>query len=342
MFFKVYKNQIPELEININLQKKLIGVDSLFSWCNIINKTSNFDYYIICAIDESEIIGFINFTYVKSRLLGSRLVSQGYSNYGGLNVENYSKETIDGFLLHINKLSKDLNCNVEIRSLDLLDFDNYQVNTDKISFWLDISDTQVTYKNVEYNVRKQINKAKRNNVTVKFGRNELLSEFHTLYSKRMWQLGTPAYSKNFFKNILDLYPENSVIGIAYHNDCAIASLFCTYLNDFAQCPWGAQDLKYSHLSPNYLLYWSAIEFFASQGCKTFDFGRSTVNGAHHFFKKQWDSKTIQLYYLHYSKNNKVIIKRPDKGIFKYLTKIWKSIPFSVSLIISKYVSKYFV
>ena len=45
---------------------------------------------------------------------------------------------------------------------------------------------------------------------------ELLDGFYAVYARNMRDLGTPVYSKRFFRNILEVFPDSTGIFAVYH------------------------------------------------------------------------------------------------------------------------------
>ena len=95
----------------------------------------------------------------------------------------------------------------------------------------------------------------------RFGGEDELESFYKVFSLNMRDLGTPVYSKSFFKNILREFPESSRICTVYTRDGQpAASGFLVGFKDILEIPWASSLRSYNSYSPNMLLYWEVLKF----------------------------------------------------------------------------------
>jgi lipid II:glycine glycyltransferase (peptidoglycan interpeptide bridge formation enzyme) len=64
-------------------------------------------------------------------------------------------------------------------------------------------DEETQWKALDAKVRNQVRKAEKSGLTAMTGHMELLEGFYEVFCRNMRDLGTPVYSKNFFRNILE-------------------------------------------------------------------------------------------------------------------------------------------
>ena len=107
----------------------------------------------------------------------------------------------------------------------------------------------------------------------------------------MRDLGTPVYSKNFFRNILENFPDSTCIISVMLKGKTIASGILTWFRESLEVPWASSINDYREKCPNNLLYWEAIRFAIRNGARKFDFGRSTPGGRNLPLQKTVGSQT---------------------------------------------------
>jgi serine/alanine adding enzyme len=145
-------------------------------------------------------------------------------------------------------------------------------------------------------LRNQIRKAEKSGLQFVAGHLELLDGFYAVFTRNMRDLGTPVYSKSFFRNILEAFSESTRIFTVYHNTKIIAAGIGCWFRKTLEIPWAASINDYRILCPNNMLYWEAIQFAIRNGFNKFDFGRSTPNEGKYNFKRQWGAQPIQLHW----------------------------------------------
>ena len=112
----------------------------------------------------------------------------------------------------------------------------------------------------------------------------------------MRDLGTPVYSKSFFGNISEAFPDTTRIFAVYHETRMIAAGIGSWFKDTFEVPWASSISDYNALCPNNMLYLEAIRFAIRNGFKKFDFGRSSPHEGTYNFKKEWGALPVQLYW----------------------------------------------
>jgi len=199
----------------------------------------------------------------------------------------------------------------------------------KVTFFLDLPDSEdVLLKSFKAKVRSQIKRPLREDMYAKSGGLELLDNYYKIFSYNMRDLGTPVYSKKFFKSILQNLPDNSKIIIVYSkHKVPVASAFLLMHRDTVEIPWASSLREYNKFSPNMLLYWEVLKFCINNGYKKFDFGRCSPDTGTHRFKKQWGGVEKQLYW-HYFLNQKDKLPdlNPNNPRYNLLIKIWQKLP----------------
>ena len=72
-------------------------------------------------------------------------------------------------------------------------------------------DMEEQWMGLSSNLRRKVNKAQENGINVISGNEELLDDFYSVYSKNIARLGSLAYSKRYFAELIEFFKENNEI-----------------------------------------------------------------------------------------------------------------------------------
>jgi len=118
---------------------------------------------------------------------------------------------------------------------------------------------------------EQVRKAEKSGLQAVSGHLELLDGFTGSSAGNMRDLGTPVYGKNFFRNILETFPDSTRIISVVKDGKTMASGLLTWYKETLEVPWASSNRDYREFCPNNLLYWEAIKFAIRNGSAKFDF-----------------------------------------------------------------------
>ena len=118
-----------------------------------------------------------------------------------------------------------------------------------------------------YNVRV----AMKNNVKVVEKGKEGLDEFYKLMEETGNRDHFIVRTKEYFETVLDIFPEEVKILIAYYNDKPIATLMPILYGNKMWYLYGASGNDERNKMPTYLLQWEAIKIAMKNNCKLYDF-----------------------------------------------------------------------
>jgi FemAB-related protein (PEP-CTERM system-associated) len=290
----------------------------------------------LVARENGAICGVLPLTIIRSRLFGDRMVSEAFSNYGGplTTRPEVSAELLD----HAYVLAREYWCPVvELRTVELMPGNLFFLN-DKVCMVLPLSrDPEQTWRNLRSEIRNRVRSARKSGLIVVHGGEELLDDFYGVWTARMRQLGTPCYPRHFFESLLGSMPMYTKIFVVRQDKGTIAAGLFNHFNGFAECRWAAASTGSGKLSPNTLLYWSAIEHYCLAGCSSFDFGRSTVGSSQHEFKRRWGARQVQLWYQYRTQlGHELSVARPDN---RRMVEIWKRLPLRATRVLGPWISR---
>ena len=301
-------------------------------WKRVVERSfAHNTYYLLTEDANGRICGILPLVHMKSIFFGNFLVSSPYFNYGGICADN---EKIAHILLkEAVKIALDKNAeHIELRHTQRLD-NKLPFKTAKVSMRLELLQNEdELFDSFSSKLRSQIRRPLKEEMYSKIGRDEELNSFYTVFSINMRDLGTPVYAKEFFRNILEEFPETTRINTVYtKRGNPVASAFLVGFKEILEIPWASSLRSYNRHSPNMLLYWSSLKFASENGYRVFDFGRSTPGEGTHRFKEQWGAKPFQLYWHYWMRDGGLLPElSPKNPKFKLIINLWKKLPVGLT------------
>lgn len=286
-------------------------------------------YYFRARDTNGQIFGILPLIRLKSRLFGDFMVSMPYFNYGGAVAD--SPEIERNLIDAANNLAKDLGVShVEYR--DEIAREGFPAKTEKVNMLLPLpASMEELWSSFTSKLRSQVRRPQRENTNIRCGREECLDDFYSVFSRNMRDLGTPVYSKNFFRKILQSFAEQSKIMVVYMQHKPVAAGFLLGHKGTLEIPWASTIRNVNHLSMNMLLYWEVLKFAIENDYKYFDFGRSSKGSGTFRFKRQWGAVPKQLYWHYWLGENAVLPElNPNNPKYALAINIWKRLPVTVT------------
>lgn len=283
---------------------------------------------------DGKICGVFPLVELNSLVFGRFMVSMPYFNYGGVLTD--SVDVRDQLLNEATKIGSSQKIDyLQIRETDDSLVDQFVTKTDKVNMILTLPESaEALGKSIGSKRRSQIKRPQRENVRVEFGGEALLDDFYHVFCINMRDLGTPVYSRDFFLSILQSFKEEAHLCVVYWDDKPVSTGFLIRHKDQMEIPW-ASTIRYANrISINMYLYWEILSWSIAQGCKHFDFGRSTVDAGTYKFKKQWGAQPQQCYWYNWVPEGKELPNlSPSNSKFDLAIKIWQKLPLWFTKII---------
>ena len=312
----------------------------LSGWRDVIWKVFRQEQIYLQATDSAgEVAGILPMVRQKSRIFGHRLLSMPYFNYGG--ALGTSNEVEIALMEHAGELATASGASsVEFRDMITRE-SRWPCRDEKLLMILDLPETpDELFKAIGTKRRTRIRRAGKENPEILRGSLELLDDFYTVFAITMRDLGTPVYSARFFAEILRAFPdETEIISIRLNNEPVSAGFLIKH-GDLLQIPWAGTLRKVNRLAINMFLYWKVLEKAIEQGCRQFDFGRTTVGSGTHEFKTQWGSQPHQMYWHYWLAPGTERPKlNPDNPKYKRAISTWQKLPVPITKIIGPHLVK---
>ena len=206
---------------------------------------------------------------------------------------------------------------VEIRSLNPL-FDIGETTKAVCLMYLK-TDEKEQFRQFDSNLRRKINKAAKNGIVIRKGKEDMLDDFTLVYNRNMHRIGSPSLGKAFFKALLSAV-EETIIFVAYKDDQPIGGSFVMWYDGYAENTWFSTVEKYNKFYTSYLLHWETVRWAIRSRIHTYSMGRSTIDSGTHKYKLQWPVEVKPLYF---NRNLRSKMSLKDQ---RWATKIWKILP----------------
>jgi serine/alanine adding enzyme len=313
----------------------------LVEWKDVVEDSFRVKtYYLLAENEDNGIEGVLPLAQLKSVFFGNFMVSLPYLNFGGICSDG--ADAAESLLSEAIRIAKEESVDhIELRhTSNLLDW--LPVKTAKVCMQLSLPNEQEElWSSFSSNLRRKVRKATKEGMYTKFGGEEELDNFYSVFSWKMRDLGTPVYSKGFFRNILKAFPGSTRICTVYGKEGqAVASGFLIGFKERLEIPWVSSLKRYDRYYVNSLLYWSSLKFACEKGYQVFDFGRSTLGEGTYKFKEQWGANAVQLYWHYWLRGDGPLPElNPKNPKYQLAIRMWKKLPIWLTKIIGPMIVK---
>jgi serine/alanine adding enzyme len=296
-------------------------------WLNILQSGLGHRPLVLEAIAQGETAGMLPLVFMHTQLFGKFLVGLPYLNVGGVLARDGG---VAQSLIHeAVRLADEL----DVKHLELRHETrhahpsfNYEL-TEKVHMRLELPGScDELWKSFSPKVRNQIRKAEKESVTVAWGKEEMLSDFYTVFSRNMRDLGTPVFSRRLFAEILHHLPDSAEICIARHSGRVVAGAVLIHGRGMSEVPSASSLRTANHLNCNMLMYWHLLMRAIERAQEVFDFGRSSAGSNTYRFKAQWGARPHGAVWQYYVRHGDVSDMRPNNPKNQRRIAVWKRLP----------------
>ena len=300
-------------------------------WLSALERGLGHRPYCLEAIEGGETRGLLPLAFLKSLLFGRFLVGLPYLNYGGVlaDDESVARALIDRAI--------DLAEELDVRHLELRHdraFDHPKLTRRpgaKVHMRRPLpADAEALWSDLPSAVRNQVRKARKFGLEVRWGGEELTSDFYRVFSRNMRDLGTPVFGRGLFSSILREFPDSAEHCVVRAGDEPLAAALLVHGRGITEVPSASSLRQHNHTCANMLLYWSLLERSVQRGQTHFDFGRSTPDGSVYKFKKQWGGRPEPAEWQYYVRKGDSSDVRPDNPRYGRMIRVWQRLPVGLT------------
>lgn len=289
--------------------------------------------YYLQAWQEGGIVGALPLMLVRGPLFGRFLVSLPYLNSAGVQAVSAEAAT------RLIDAAVELADRHGVRYLELRHETPSthprlgEALTSKVHMRLALpTATEQLWRRLQPKVRNQIRKGQKFELSITWGRHELLDAFYDIFSRNMRDLGTPVFGKRLFSAILNCFPDEAELCVVRRQQTPLAVALLTHGAGVTDVQNASSLRRHNHTNANMLMYWHLLERAIERGQSVFDFGRSTRDSNTYRFKKQWGAEPVPAVWQYYVRQGSAEAMRRDNGRYDTLIRWWSRLPLSVTRI----------
>jgi serine/alanine adding enzyme len=299
-------------------------------WLTVIERAFRHEVLCLAADTPGGLAGVLPLVFFRSRLFGRFAVSLPFVNYGGIVADDAkaARALLDAAIAHTMERG---GTHLELRHKTQL-FPELAAKRHKVAMVLPLAGSvEQQWAGLDKKVRNQIRKAEKNELTGKDGGAELLADFYTVFATNMRDLGTPVYTREFFREVLATFPTQARVFCVYFNGQPIAASIVHWRSGTIEVPWASSLRTFNPLCANVYLYWLMLRFAIERGFRRFDFGRSTPGEGTYHFKKQWGAAAEELVWEYWTAAGREMPALTNSNPkFQRAIRAWQRLPVTVA------------
>jgi len=335
----------------VTTQIKLLNIDAFYEWDRFVHNSEgslffhqtrwldhiriNFKHrpFYLYTKRDGEITGILPLHQVKSAIIGLVMVSAPYAVYGGI-VANEEEDW-----MRLLDASKDLARRMNIKYIEYrnLEENNADLPSNDLyhTFIGDIPENEDDcLKKIPRKSRASARQG-RDKFGLKFIQdNSLINEFYDLFVLNKRSLGSPVFSRNYFKYLMDIFDGNIFINCVTYEEKVVSAVMSFVYKDMILPYYSGSDKRYERYNTNNFQYWKLMEWACKRGYKYFDFGRSRKGTGAFKFKMNMGFTPKQLnYQFYFPKEGSIPNLNPSNPKLDLPKKIISKIPVSIAKVI---------
>ncbi|ARO86480.1 peptidoglycan bridge formation protein FemAB [Nitrosospira lacus] len=306
-------------------------------WRTVIERALGHKTWYLYAESGGEIQAVLPLAEINSHLFGHCLSSLPFCVYGGIAAISESSR------IALDRAAQALAARL---NTDYLEYRNLRIQHPD---W-PTKDLYVTFRkgidpeeerNMQAIPRKQRAMVRKG---IKAGLESTLDEnterFFLAYSASVHRLGTPVFSRRYFRLLKEIFAEDCELMVILKGGRTVSGVMSFYFRDEVLPYYGGGTSEAREVAGNDFMYWELMRRACERGIKTFDFGRSKRNTGSYDFKKNWGFEPQPLHYeyqLH--RAGAVPDHNPLNPKYQIFIKAWQKLPLPMANLIGPYIVK---
>lgn len=307
-------------------------------WKTVLERAFGHQTHFLYAERAGDITGVLPLAQVKSALFGHSLASLPFCVYGGIAASD--PESALALRKAACALAERLRVDaLEMRNLKPTDTGWPQKDL-YVTFRQAISaDHDANMQAIAPKQRTMIRKGIRSGLESEW--DEGVDRIYRVYSESVRNLGTPVFSKRYFRVLREVFPDECDVLMIRHQGTDVAGVLSFYFRgEVLPYYGGSVDQAREIKAVNHFMYWDLMRRAADRGCTSFDFGRSKVGTGPYLFKKNWGFVPEPLSYEYFLVKSEAMPEvNPNNPKYKHFINLWKLLPLPVANLVGPFLAR---
>ncbi len=307
-------------------------------WKPVIEQAFGHKTWFFLAECDGQIQGVLPVAQIKSRLFGHTLASLPFCVYGGIAADTEgARVALDAAC---QKLASDLGVgHLEYRNLTPVHHPDWIRKELYVTFRKEIlPDDEQNMQAIPRKQRAMVRKGIKAELQSEL--DDDVERFFHAYSTSVHRLGTPVFSKKFFRLLKQTFAQDCEVLTITRNGRTISSVLSFYFRDEVLPYYGGGTGEAREVAGNDFMYWELMRRACERGYKIFDFGRSKVGTGAFDFKKNWGFEPQALYYEYQLHKAKAVPDtNPLNPKYQLFIKAWQRMPLWLANAIGPHIVK---
>ena len=300
----------------------------LLGWRDVLEETFGFRTHYLAARRDGRLAGVLPLCEVPSGLRGRRLLSLPFAVEAGVCAADVAAQrALDGAALAL-AAQRGAAC-LELR--DQLDGADFQIRAGtyyRFRRILHPTDEQ-NFAAIPRKQRRMVRIGQRYGLVA--GEAPDVRVFHDLYARTVRRLGTPVFSREYFRLLLQTFPGRCEILTVYSGPRPVAAVLSFLFRDTIMPYYAGSRREYFRHAANDVMYWELMRYARRRGLRRFDFGRSKKGTGAFDFKRHWGFEAEPLCYRVHGREGHGLAERTvdDRGV-RFLRWGWRRLPWGLT------------
>lgn len=296
----------------------------LSGWKTVLERAFRHPTHYLLVTSKDEVRGVLPMALVSSLLFGRSLISLPFCCYGGVLASDAgAQHALEEAAVRLaEKLAVDY---LEMRQRQRTRPDwpakELYVTFRKPIAANDEANLQAIPRKQRAMVRKGLGKG------LEVTRDLSSDELYSMYSESLRNLGTPVFSRQYLKMLLEVFGDACEILTVRSGGTAVASVMSFYFRDEVMPYYGGGTSHARELAANDFMYWKTMQRAVERGARLFDYGRSKTGTGSYSFKVNWGFEPQQLFYEYYLVRARSMPNlSPTNPKYRLMIDMWQKIP----------------
>jgi FemAB-related protein (PEP-CTERM system-associated) len=309
----------------------------LGEWRTVLDRAFGHETHFLIAERAGEIVGVLPLGRIRSRLFGDSLISTPFCVYGGVLASDEDAARA------LDTAAVDLAERLGVGHLELRarrrSHPDWSCKDLYVTFRRSIApDPEANLQRIPRKQRAMVRKGIAAGLEGTIDRD--VERFYPVYAESVRALGTPVFSKRYFRALADAFGERCEILTVRSSGRPIASVMSFYFRDEVLPYYGGGTAASRAVAGNDFLYWDLMRRAAERGVRIFDFGRSKKDAGSYHFKRHWGFEPEPLFYeIRLIRSTSVPDVNPLNPKYRLFIAAWKRLPLPVSNVVGPWIAR---